>query len=102
MLISAIHNSKKDKSFIIHTSALRTLFEYDRSDFDLGREYALSFNLNGNVITLKGKSAHSTGYNLRVGVNNIPEKLYKKYKNKRKFQLDLIEARKIEYKHDKI
>jgi hypothetical protein len=54
------------------------------------------------MITLKGKSAHSTGYNLRVGVNNIPEKIFKKYKNKRKFQLDLIEARKIEYKHDKL
>jgi len=102
MLISAIHNSKKDKSFIIHTSALRDLFEYDRSDFDLGREYALTFNVNNKVITLKGKSAHSTGYNLRVGINNIPEKVFKKYKNKRKFQLDLIEARKIEYKNDKI
>lgn len=98
MLVSIKRNSSKDNAFIVRSKAIRDGFNLDKSDFDLGREYAMTFHVNKEVITLKGRSLRSRGDDVRIGVKNIPCPIHAKFLNSTITSLDLLEVRKIETK----
>lgn len=96
MLVSIKRNSSKDNAFIVRSKAVREGFGLNKTDFDLGREYAMTFNVNKKDLTLKGRCLRSRGDDIRIGVKNIPGPIHAAFLTLNGLSLDLQDVRKIE------
>ena len=95
MKININRLNKHDRGYLIKTSTLKTKFGLNNTDFDLGREFALTFDINNEKLTMKGSSLRSKGNTVRIGKRAIPEQLLNKFDKKKKFKMNLVDVKKM-------
>ena len=95
MLLKVHKNCSYDKGYTIGTGQLKKVFNMQKEDFDLGREFALTFNVNNSLVTMKGSTLRRRGDTVRIGKKAIPFSILRQHDNERHFEINLIDVRKM-------
>lgn len=95
MQVDLYKNNSYDRGYMIGASTLKKRFGLTQNDFDLAREFAVTFNVDNSLVTMKGTTLRRRGDAIRIGKKAIPEKILNKHDSNRHFTMDVVDVRKM-------